>query len=71
MQLSIKIADQVNYSYRAWCPGLPGCVVYGRSKAEAKKKIMAAINGYLATVEVALPRELGRKLQKELTCPAA
>lgn len=65
MNLAIKIARQADSSYRAWCPGLPGCVVSGYTRAEARWKARRAVEGYIGALDVALPRELAR------ACPAA
>ncbi len=60
MKLVVKISREVGGAYRASCPALPGCVVWGQSREEAKTKINQAIEGYLASLNVALPRELAR-----------
>jgi predicted RNase H-like HicB family nuclease len=62
MSLAIRIAKERNQSYHAWCPALPGCEVYGRSAEEVRSRIEDAVRGYVARLEVALPRELGRLL---------
>ena len=59
MTLSIRIRQEVNKTFRASCPALPGCVVYAQSKDEAQARVRLAISGYLASLDVALPRELG------------
>jgi len=61
MKLLIQMAQQANGSYRACCPALPGCVVYGQSRAEAQSNIDQAVKGYLASLDVALPRRLDRE----------
>jgi predicted RNase H-like HicB family nuclease len=48
--------------YHAWCLALPGCAVCGQSVGEARRKIHEAVRVYVANLEVALPRELGRLL---------
>ena len=58
MKLVIKISERVDGGYRASCPSLPGCVVYGSSQVEVKERIEDAIRGYMASLDVALPREL-------------
>ena len=63
MNLAIRIARQVDHTYRAWCPSLPGCTVYGESVDEVRGKIQDAVRGYVARLEEALPRELGRLLE--------
>lgn len=64
MNLAIHIVKKAEAAYRAWCPSLPGCSVYGRSIQEARGKIHDAVRGYLASLEVALPRELGRLMEQ-------
>ena len=61
MKLTIRIARCGGGFYRAWCPALPGCEVYGQSRKEIKSRIDAAVKGYLARMDVAIPRELGRR----------
>jgi hypothetical protein len=63
MATAIRIAGPFCGTYRAWCPALPGCAVYGGSWREAKVRIQQAIGGYLAHLSVALPRELARRLR--------
>ena len=63
MKVVVHLSRQSDAYYRAWCPALPGCVVYGQSKQEAQEKIEAAIQGYLASLDIALPRELERQFQ--------
>ncbi len=62
MKLVVKMSRQANGMFRAWCPALPGCAVYGECKEEAQVRIRRAVEGYLASLDVALPRELGRQL---------
>jgi predicted RNase H-like HicB family nuclease len=62
MNLTIRIAKQIGCAYRAWCPALPGCEVYGETLTEARSKIQDAIRGYASNLEQVLPRELGRLL---------
>jgi predicted RNase H-like HicB family nuclease len=65
MQLPIKIANKSHEGWQAWCPPLPGCWVRGASREEVQEKIQSAVAGYLASMEVALPRELERRFQVE------
>jgi len=60
MRLAIRITRGIDGSYRASCPALPGCVVWGMSLKEAKEKVDSAVSGYVASMESTLPRELGR-----------
>ena len=66
MRLVTRIVRQPNGGYRAWCPALPGCVVMAASRAEAEAQIARAIEGYIASMDVALPRELGRRLRSSM-----
>ena len=61
MKLVVKMARHEDGTYRAWCPALPGCVVYGASIAEAQTKIQIAVEGYLNHLQEVLPRELERQ----------
>ncbi len=63
MKLAIKIEQQPNGMYRACCPSLPGCSVYGQTKQDAHVKIGMAVHGYLASLDVCLPRELNRAME--------
>ena len=60
MNLFVKINRRTGHDFRASCPALPGCVVYGRSRIEVKDRIQEAVLGYLASLDVALPAELSR-----------
>jgi len=60
MESMVRIAGPLDGIYRACCPALPGCAVYGRSQREANARIRQAICGYLKHLDVALPRELAR-----------
>jgi predicted RNase H-like HicB family nuclease len=66
MKLVIRIKQQLNGSYRAYCPSLPGCCVCGQTKEDAYSKINLAVRGYLASLDVCLPRELNRALTMEM-----
>jgi predicted RNase H-like HicB family nuclease len=70
MTLAIHIVKKTESEYRAWCPSLPGCSVCAQSREEARGKIEQAVRGYLASLEVALPRELGRLLEREASVNA-
>jgi len=54
MKIAIRITQRGNGVYRASCPALPGCIVHGKSKEEMKPKIVGAVAGYLASLDVAL-----------------
>ncbi len=60
MRLTVKIANTREGNFRAWCPALPGCMVWGLSEDEVRQKISKAVDGYLASLDIALPRELSR-----------
>ena len=71
MKLVIKIAEERAGVFRAWCPALPGCRASAPSREEARIRIREAVEGYLASLNVALPRELGRMLDTEAACEVA
>ena len=58
MKLAIKIEQQPDGNYRACCPSLPGCSVRGQTREDARSRIYLAVQGYLASLDVCLPREL-------------
>jgi predicted RNase H-like HicB family nuclease len=64
MSIQIRSARQADRTYIAWCPSLPGCVVRGRTEQVAHEKIRQAVAGYLARLDVALPRELEHQFQQ-------
>lgn len=64
MKLAIRMSALQGYGFRAWCPALPGCAVSATTEDEAKSRIRDAVVGYLGSLEVALPRELGKKLDE-------
>ncbi|MDP6637079.1 MAG: hypothetical protein QGG42_19440 [Phycisphaerae bacterium] len=61
MDTRVHIARRSDGAYRAACPALPGCVVYGRSGQEVRRKIALAVKGYLNRISDILPGELERK----------
>ena len=65
MKLVAKITEREGGNFYAWCPALPGCWVVGQSRQEARQKISEAIEGYLASLDVCLPRELARGFSME------
>jgi predicted RNase H-like HicB family nuclease len=71
MKIVLRIAKRMDTGYAAWCPALPGCSVRGRTREEAQEKIREAVAGYLASLDVALPRELEQRFHSEMTPPAA
>lgn len=58
MVIGIKIKRQSDGNYQASCPSLPGCMVCGQTKADVRLQLGVAVQGYLANLEVNLPREL-------------
>lgn len=71
MKMTVRIARGTDGFYRAWCPALPGCFVMGLTGEEAHAEVARAIEGDLASLDVALPRELGRSLTASFdTCVA-
>lgn len=71
MKLLIRISRQTDRIYRVCCPALPGCIVYGQSKAEAMSRINDAVVGYLGSLDIALLREVNKRLVIELIRTAA
>ena len=65
MDLALMIARRPDVGYTAWCPALPGCVVWALTKREALRKVREAARGYLEHLDEALPRELGRQFAAE------
>ena len=65
----IKIIGQAG-SYRAWCPALPGCWIKAASKEQAYERMQSAVKGYLASMDVALPRDPETMLTVEAACSA-
>jgi len=65
MKIVIQIKRGVNGFYKAVCPALPGCAVIADSRDDAERKIAKAIEGYLASLDVALPRELDRRFKSQ------
>lgn len=62
MRVNIRVSRLGGGLYKAWCPALPGCVVHAQSRTGVVERIRDAMAGYVARMEVALPRELGRTL---------
>ena len=71
MKLVIRLSRVSEAAYVAWCPALPGCSVRANSRDEAHHRIRDAVTGYLASLDVALPRELDNKLQAEMSYAVA
>lgn len=62
MRMTVQITRGSDGFYRARCPALPGCSVVALTRDEAHAEIAEAVEGYLASLDVALPRELVRSL---------
>lgn len=58
----VKISQRKNGMFRAWCPALPGCVVLAGSRLEVETRIAKAVEGYLASLNTALPNALANCL---------
>ena len=65
MKLAVKIVRCADRRYRASCAALPGCVVHAGTREQAQSRIRDAVVGYLASMDVALPRESGANLVAE------
>lgn len=55
MRLSIRIVENENGDFTAFCPTLPGCRSRGSSKHQARERLNDAIQGYLAAVSNFVP----------------
>jgi len=51
MHYRIHITQDEDGAYIAECPGLPGCVSEGKTRAQALRNIQDAIQGYLASLK--------------------
>jgi len=71
MKLVVRTTRRDGSTFKAWCPALPGCAVIAASRQRAQSRIQRAVKGYLASLDVALPRELGRMLETEAACGIA
>jgi len=47
----VILKSDENGGFVAECPDLPGCISEGRTRAEAKRSIADAIQGYLKSLE--------------------
>jgi len=55
MQLAVNVRQEENGKCIAWCEALPGCTARGDDQQQAIAKIEQAIQGYLASLNVAAP----------------
>ena len=62
MRLVVKVTQEPKGTHLAWVPALPGCSVRARSLDEARRRIQSAARGYLASMNVAVPRVLNTDL---------
>jgi len=51
LQFNIVFKPETEGGFTVIVPSLPGCITYGRDLKEAKKMIIDAILGYLASVK--------------------
>jgi predicted RNase H-like HicB family nuclease len=54
MKVSISIRSPSANVYLVTCPHLPGCAASGLSREEAVRRMHAAVQGYLASLDVAV-----------------
>lgn len=57
MNLALRVAQRGDADYAGWCPDLPGCGERGATRQEAVAKTAETAAGYLASLNIALPRE--------------
>lgn len=55
MKLQIRIDEIEPGKVRATCLVLPGCVVYGSTREEARRQISLTVAGYLASLNACVP----------------
>lgn len=58
MKIVVVIVELSPDMHKAHCPGLPGCMVLGRSRQEAAERIASAVTAYLASFDAAVPGKL-------------
>jgi predicted RNase H-like HicB family nuclease len=58
MRLLVEVTRRSNGKFLAKCPGLPGCLADGQTHEQALRNIKGAIEGYLASLDAASPRDL-------------
>ena len=51
MKFRVIISQDEDSVFVAECPTLPGCVSQGKTRAEARRNIAEAIEGYLASLK--------------------
>jgi predicted RNase H-like HicB family nuclease len=62
MKRVITIQEPQAGLVRASCPSLPGCVVYGCTREEARREIEKAVQGYLGAMNHVVPDEIPNRL---------
>jgi len=70
MKLVVRTSRISNGLFRATCPALPGCVVFGRSVGEVKARIGQAVCGYLASLNAVVPAKPSRLFSFEMSLPS-
>jgi predicted RNase H-like HicB family nuclease len=50
MKLTVRVVISERGGFMATCPSLPGCITWGNTHEEARKKLDEAIRGYIAAV---------------------
>jgi predicted RNase H-like HicB family nuclease len=50
MKLTVRVVVSGKGGFMAACPSLPGCITWGNTREEARKKLDEAIRGYIAAV---------------------
>ena len=58
MRISVRINPTKDSKYRAACHSLPGCVITADSYEDAVMRIQRAVEGYMASLNVAHPIRL-------------
>jgi predicted RNase H-like HicB family nuclease len=65
VRVSIRIKQDTRTGFVAVCPSLPGCVSVGQTEQLARKKLLEAIRGYLASVNNFVPEQIHEELEHE------
>lgn len=58
MKIVIKIRREPSGKFRAWCPSLPGCAVFGETADDVRHKMDHALRAYLCSLNAAVPGRL-------------
>lgn len=64
MKLSVRIRENQDGGYTAYCPMLPGCMTRGSTRYQAREKLEEAIRGYIAAVNNFVPDDISREIQE-------